>query len=114
MGDLLKEFAERQDKARNMTLSSEEAEWFVNYNIADNTTAVVVTGSDGIGVFFIVLKNNHLDEFKEITKRYLGWRRKGCLGECIRYASQHGDLIPEKCTIGGVFSSKLRVVSNQK
>ena len=116
MGDLLKEFVEQQDKARNITLSCKEADWFVNYNIVDNTTALVIAGADGIGTFFMVLRNDHIDDFKEVIEKYDGWSKeiKGCLGECIRYAAQHEDLIPERCTIGGVFSSKLRVVSNQK
>lgn len=110
------EFIEQQQNARNKTLSYKEADWFVNYNMDDNTTALVVAGADGIGVLFIVLKNDHIDDFRKVIEQYDGWSKeiKGCLGECIRWAVKQDDIIPERCTIGGIFGPKVKIVSNQK
>ncbi len=92
-----------------------DADWFVDYDIEENNTALVVEGSDGVGVLFLVLKNNHVKEFLEIVEKTekTGNGVKGGLGECIRYAAQHKDIMPEKCTIGGVFSSILKMVKNR-
>ena len=70
------EFIEQQQKARNKTLSYKEADWFVNYNMDDNTTALVVAGADGIGVLFIVLKNDHIDDFRKVIEQYDGWSKE--------------------------------------
>jgi len=86
---------------------NEKAAWFVDYDLVDGTTALVVCGSDGIGVLFLVLRGNKTEEFAQVANKY----EKsvfGALGECIRFAAQHEDLIPERCTIGGIFSSKLK------
>ena len=85
------------------------AEWFVNYDSEMNETALVIGGGDGVGVFFLILKNNHVEDFHKIMREANNIERglADALGECIRYAAQHDDLIPERCTIGGVFNSRL-------
>lgn len=93
-------------RMNNETLSFEEADWFINYNIPDDTTALVICGADAIGVMFIVLKGNHIDEFKEVVEKYKNFNPgiNGCLGECIRWAVMQDDIIPSRCTIGGWYS----------
>jgi len=90
----------------------DKCSWFVDYDFNDDTTALVICGSDGIGVFFIVLKGNKTAEFKAVADKYEKNNAGifGALGECIRFASSHEDLIPERCTIGGIFSSKLKII----
>ena len=90
---------------------AQEACWFVNYDFGLDETALVIGGSDGIGVFFLVLRGDHRDEFSEVIEKYYkpNDEVKGCLGECIRFAAAHKDVIPERCTIGGVFSSRLGI-----
>jgi hypothetical protein len=97
------EFIQRRN---NITLSFDNADWFVNYNIPDDTTALVICGADTIGVMFIVLKGNHIDEFKKVIEEYKDFNPgvNGCLGECIRWAVMQNDIIPERCTIGGLYS----------
>lgn len=94
----------------------EKCSWFVDYDVNDNTTALVICGSDSIGVFFIVLKGDKIEEFKTIADKYEQQNPNifGALGECIRYASSHEDLIPDRCTIGGIFSSKLKMTGYEK
>ena len=93
-------------RMKNETLSFEEASWFVNYNIPDDTTALVISGADGIGVMFIVLQGNHIEDFKKVVEEYKDFNPdiNGCLGECIRWAVMQEDIIPERCTIGGLKS----------
>lgn len=88
-----------------------DADWFVNYDFSLDETALVIGGSDGLGVFFIVLNGDHRDEFLDVIKKSEGFNEgiNGCLGECIRFAAAHEDVLPRRCTIGGVFSSKLVV-----
>lgn len=93
---------------KNECIKQDNASWFVDYDFILKETALVVCGSDGVGTLFIILKGNHLDDFKEIiSKPALNKEIHGCLGECIRYAAQSPDIMPERCTIGGIFSSKL-------
>ena len=89
----------------------EQATWYVDYDVKDDTTALVIAGSDGIGVFFLVLKGDKTEEFKNVADKSRGFNKGiyGELGECIRFACQHKDLIVERCTIGGVFSTKLKI-----
>lgn len=91
-----------------------KASWFVDYDIVDGTTALVVCGADGIGVLFLVLSGDKTEEFKKVVDKYEHFNEgiDGALGECIRYASQHKDILPNRCTIGGVFSSKLTITKN--
>ena len=100
----------RLQKAFNETISFKNADWFVNYNIPDDTTALVICGSDGIGVMFIVLQGNHVDDFQKVIDENKNFNPgiDGCLGECIRWACEHEDLIPLRCTIGG-WGSKLKI-----
>lgn len=93
-------------KMNNETLSFDNANWFVNYNKLDNTTALVICGADGIGVVFIVLQGNHIDNFKKVIEKYENFNPgiNGCLGECIRWAVMQDSIIPNRCTIGGLYS----------
>ena len=88
----------------------ERADWFVNYDIHNDETALVICGADGIGVLFIVLKNNHIEDFETVIKQYEGFNKdiNGCLGECIRWAVRQSDVIPERCTIGGLGPNLIR------
>lgn len=88
---------------------SNAADWFVNYDADSDVTAIVVCGADGIGVMFICLSGDLTKELKEVAEKYAGFNKgiNGELGECIRYACTHGKLLPERCTIGGAFSSQL-------
>lgn len=97
--------------AWNKGCAYKEADWFISYDVPSNTTALVICGADGIGVFFLVLQGNHIDEFTSVIEKYDGFNKgiNGCLGECIRFAAQHKDTIPEKCTIGGALSTKLSI-----
>ena len=88
---------------------SNAADWFVNYDVNSDVTAIVVCGADGLGVMFICLSGDLTKELKEVAEKYAGFNKgiSGELGECIRYACAHEKLLPERCTIGGVFSSQL-------
>ena len=92
----------------------QKATWFVNYDFQLDETALVIGGSDGIGVFFIILRGDHRNEFDEIVKKNDGLNEGiyGCLGECIRFACEHEDVIPWRCTIGG-WGSKLSIVKSK-
>lgn len=97
-------------------IHAKDNSWYIHYDFNLNETALVICGNDGVGTMFIILADDHIEEFWNIVDKNddINSPINGTLGECIRYAAQHKDLIPERCTIGGVFSSKLRVVSNQK
>ena len=96
--------------AWNSGIAYKEADWFISYDNPSNETALVICGSDGIGVFFIVLRGDHTDEFQEVVKKSYGLNKyiNGCLGECIRFAAQHKDLIPGRSTVGG-WSTRLSI-----
>lgn len=81
----------------------ERVDWFVNYDMCNNETSLVICGSDSIGVLFLILKNDHIEDFKKVIKESEGFNKyiHGCLCECIRWAVRHPDIEPEKCTIGG-------------
>ena len=93
-------------RINNKTLSFDKADWFVNYNIPDDTTALVICGADGIGVMFIVLRGDHIDDFKKVIEEFNEFNPdiNGVLGECIRWAVMQDDIIPERCTIGGLYT----------
>jgi len=98
-------------KMKQTTLSFKEADWFINFNSYDKTTALVIPGADGIGVMFIVLNGNHIADFQKVIDEYKNWSEEinGCLGECIRWAIKQDDIIPQRCTIG-VFNQKIKFV----
>lgn len=109
MNELVRQAVIRDEiiqRTNNKTLSFKEADWFVNYNIPDDTTALVICGADTIGVMFIVLHGDHIDDFKKVIEKYKDFNPgiNGCLGECIRWAVMQDDIIPERCTIGGLYS----------
>lgn len=87
-------------------IADNKANWYVEYYIQLDETILGIEGSDGIGVFFIVLDGHHVDEFKEIIEKYKDFNPNinGCLGECIRFACTHKDLKPNRSTIGGIDS----------
>lgn len=91
-------------------INPERADWFINYDVQTNETALVICGADGIGVLFLILKNNHIEDFETVIKQYEGFNKNihGCLGECIRWAVQQSDIIPERCTIGGIGPNLIR------
>lgn len=100
----------------NTTYSYKDADWYISYDVPSNTTALVVPGADGIGVLFLVLNGMHVDEFKEVIQKYEHFNESinGCLGECIRFASQSPYLNTDRCTIGGWHSRLSMTVKEQR
>lgn len=101
--------------AGTQIINPERADWFIDYNICSNETALVICGSDGIGVLFLILKNDHIEDFKKVIKESEGFNKDihGCLGECIRWAARHSDIMPEKCTIGGFGCNFIRFTKTE-
>ena len=106
--DYITELAFNEEAVRHKTISF--SNWYIDYEIVSNETALVIPGADGIGVFFLILNNNHIKDFEKVIEEYKGFNKDidGLLGECIRYACASEDIVPERCTIGG-FYSKLKV-----
>ena len=104
-------FGEYTGKDGNV-LFCDKGTWYVAYNIREDTTSLVIGGSDMVGVMYLVLQGDRVAEFREVAEKNYEVNKGifGAFGECIRFASSHEDLIPERCTIGGIFSSKLKII----
>lgn len=78
----------------SITTDGKASDYYISYNnldvntFGDVTTAIVITGSDTVGVVFCILNGNHKDQLNNCS----------CLGECLRYFINNKDLINKYST----------------